>query len=146
MRDQLQRLGAEAEAVRGELRRRQRLEQVEARRLVRTRLATGEMPTIEQVMSADAPPGETRFDHLRCMRDSATEVRLGYASAAHQHVSFTDGGTTEDAEDLATARRLWREGWDFGTSAARGVRIYPVGSRAERVVPPGEVHVGSSLE
>jgi hypothetical protein len=93
------------------------------------------------VIAAEQPADNTRFDDLTYLRESATEVRLGYASASHQEVSFTNGSTTEDAADLGAARRLWREGWDFGTAAARGIRIYPVGSRAEKVVPPTEVHV-----
>lgn len=141
LKTQLDALGLEAEKVRGELRRRERLARVEARRATRTRLGAGEMPTLEAVVAADVPADEVRFDDLGYLRESATAVGLGYASAAHQHVSFTDGTTTVDAADLGTARRLWREGWDFGTVAARGVRLYPVGSRAERVVPPSEVHV-----
>jgi hypothetical protein len=141
VRAELERLGAEADAIRGEIRRRERLAQVESRRATRARLGAGEVPTVEQVMAADDPPDTTPFDDLTYVRDSATEVRLGYAAAAHQEVSFTDGSTTEDARDLGTARRLWRDGWDFGTAAARGIRIYPAGSRAERVVPPSEVHV-----
>lgn len=141
LKSQLDAIVLEAEAVRGEIRRRERLALVEARRATRTRLGAGEMPTLEAVVAADVPADEVRFDDLAYLRESATEVRLGYSSAAHQHVSFTDGSSTVDASDLGTARRLWREGWDFGTVAARGVRLYPLGSRAERVLPPAEVHV-----
>jgi hypothetical protein len=146
VRTELDRLGAEADAVRGELRRRERLAQVESRRGTRARLGAGEMPTVEQVMAADEPSDATRFDDLTFVRDSATEVRLGYAAAAHQEVSFTDGLTTKDATDLGTARRLWRDGWDFGTLAARGIRVYPAGSRAERVIAPSEVHLRLASE
>jgi hypothetical protein len=141
VREELSRLEADAEAVRSEIRRRERLAQVEARREVRSRLGAGEMPTLEDVVAAAEPPDATLFDDLTFVRDSATEVRLGYAAAAHQEVSFTDGSTTTDARDLGTARELWRLGWDFGTAAARGVRVYPAGSRAEKVVPAAEVHV-----
>jgi hypothetical protein len=130
----------EAELLRAELRRRQRLEALQGRRDVRERLGAGEMPTLPALMSAAVPPDATRFDDLTFVRDSATEVRLGYAAAARQEVSFTDGAATRDAADLGTARELWRRGWDFGTAAARGVRVYPVGSRAEKVVPAAEVH------
>jgi hypothetical protein len=75
------------------------------------------------------------------MRESATEVRLGYASSARQTLTLTDGRASEDAGDLGAARGLYARGWDFGTPQARGVRIYPAGTRAERVVPAGEVHV-----
>ena len=146
VREDLVRLERDADAVRGEIRRRERLALVEARRGVRDRLTAGEMPSLEDVVAASEPPDSTRFDDLAYVRDSATEVRLGYAAAAHQHVSFTDGAGTNDAADLGTARELWRAGWDFGTTAARGVRVYPVGSRAEKVVPPAEVHVRRDLE
>ena len=48
------------------------------------------------------------FDHYRFLRESATEVRLGYAASARQSLSFTDGSGTEEASDLA----------DFGTEPA----------------------------
>lgn len=141
LRSRLDGLGVEAEVVRGEIRRRERLALVEARRATRTRLGAGEMPSLEAVVAAEDPPDAVRFDDLGYVRESATEVRLGYASASHQDVSFTDGTTTVDAADLGTARSLWREGWEYGTVATRGVRVYPVGSRAEKVVPPSDVHV-----
>jgi len=81
------------------------------------------------------------LDDLRFVRESATEVRLGYASASRQSLSFTDGSKTEEASDVAAARSLWERGWELGTPLARGVRIYPVGSRAERVVAASEIHV-----
>ena len=141
VRAELARLEQEADAVRNEIRRRERAAQVESRRAVRASLGAGEMPTLEDAVAGDELPDSTSFDELTFVRDSATEVRLGYAAAAHQEVSFTDGSSTADARDLGTARELWRSGWDFGTAAARGVRIYPAGSRAEKVVPPAEVHV-----
>ena len=141
LRADLAELEREAEAVRSEIRRRERVAQVEARRQVRQRLGAGEMPSLEDVVSADDLPDSTRFDELTYVRDSATDVRLGYSAASHQEVSFTDGSSTADAADLATARKLWRAGWDFGTAAARGVRVYPAGSRAEKVVPAAAVHV-----
>ncbi|HEV1997186.1 MAG TPA: hypothetical protein VGR61_03520 [Candidatus Dormibacteraeota bacterium] len=141
VRTELARLEGEADAVRGEIRRRERLAQVDARREVRSRLGAGEMPTLEDVVAGADLPDTTRFDDLTYVRDSATEVRVGYAAAAHQEVSFTDGASTSDAADLGTARGLWRAGWEFGTAAARGVRVYPAGSRAEKMLPAAEVHV-----
>ena len=127
--------------VRSELRRRQRLEELQGRREVRQQLGGGEMPSLLDVVSAAVPPDTTRFDDLAFVRESASEVRLGYSAAAHQEVSFTDGTHTEEAADLGVARALWRRGWEFGTAATRGVRVYPAGSRAEKVIPAGEVHV-----
>jgi hypothetical protein len=141
IRTKLDALGVEAEVVRVEIRRRERLALVGTRRATRTRLGAGEMPSLEALVAAEDPPDAVRFDDLGYVRESATEVRLGYASASHQDVSFTDGTTNVAAADLGTARSLWREGWDYGTVATRGVRVYPVGSRAEKVVPPSDVYV-----
>ena len=146
LRARVDELRREVDALRAELNRRRRLAQLEGRRQVRAELSGGAMPNLEEVVGGSDVADGTRFDELRFVRESATEVRLGYASAAHQSVSFTDGTSSADATDLATARELWRQGWEFGTPLARGVRIYPVGSRAERVVPAAEVHVAGSAE
>ncbi|MFN2463017.1 MAG: hypothetical protein ABR573_03820 [Candidatus Dormibacteria bacterium] len=140
VRERLRDLEARAEALRAELRRRERLESLQGRREVRAQVAAGGMWTLLELVEGPEPGDETRFDDLTYFRDSATRVRLGYAAASRQEVSFTDGTTTEDADDLGSARALWRRGWEFGTVAARGVRIYPLGSRAEKVVPAEEVH------
>jgi len=141
LRQRLQSLESEAEGLRAELRRRQRLEDMQGRRVVREQLGEGVMPSLLDLVTASEPAGSTRFNDLRYLRESASEVRLGYAAASTQEVSFTDGTHTVDAADLAAARELWQRGWEFGTAAARGVRVYPVGSRAEKVVPAAEVHV-----
>jgi multidrug efflux pump subunit AcrA (membrane-fusion protein) len=139
---ELDRLRAEADALRTELRRRRRLAQLRGRQEVRAQLAAGELPTLEDVVSGADPRFEAAsLDDLRFLRESATEVRLGYASASRQSLSFTDGSRTEDASDIAVARSLWEGGWEFGTPLARGVRIYPAGSRAERVVAATEIRV-----
>ena len=140
VRASLQALDAEAELVRAELRRRERLEALAGRRQVREELGGGRMPSLLELVQGLEPPDGTRFDELTYVRDSASEVRLGYSAASRQEVSFTDGSHTRDAADLGAARELWRQGWEFGTAAARGVRVYPVGSRAEKVVPAAEVH------
>jgi len=140
LRARVSELDAEAELLRAELRRRERMEGVQARQLVRDAVGSGALPTLVDLVDSDTPPGTTRFDALTYVRASASEVRLGYAAASQQVVCFTDGTHTEEAVDLDSARALWRRGWEFGTSAARGVRVYPLGSRAEKVVPAVEVH------
>lgn len=143
LQQQVMHLRARVDVVRTELRRRERQEQLKTRQATRAELASGELPSLEDIVSgavtlaADAPA----FDDLRFLRESATEVRLGYSSSSRQAVSFTDGRETEDAHDVAGAWALWARGWDFGSPQARGVRVYPVGSRAERVVPAAEIHV-----
>jgi hypothetical protein len=144
LRAQLQQLAAEAEVVRTELRRRRRAADLEARQAARRVLAEGRTPTLDEVVSGAVEAGfalDTPLEQLRFLRDSATEVRLGYSAAARQAVAFTDGRDTTEAGDLQAAHALWRKGWEFGTPMARGVRIYTAGSRAERVVAATEVHV-----
>ena len=105
-------------------------------------MAAGHIANLEDwVSGAVEMGGSGTFEDYRFLRESATEVRLGYASSARQGVAFTDGRTTEEVADLAAARDLYGRGWEFGTIQARGVRIYPAGSRAERVVPAAEIHV-----
>jgi len=142
LREQIDEIRAEVDAIRTELRRRERLAQVEQRKAVRVELAAGHLPSLEAwVSGAVDGAGSSAFDDYRFLRESATEVRLGYASSARQSLSFTDGRATDDAADLAAARELYAQGWDFGTPQARGVRIYPTGTRAERVVPASEIHL-----
>jgi hypothetical protein len=142
LREQIDEIRAEVDAMRTELRRRERLAQVEARKAVRAELAAGHLPSLEDWVSGAVAAGVSNaFDDYRFLRESATEVRLGYASSARQNLSFTDGRATDDAGDLGAAHDLYTRGWDFGTLQARGVRIYPAGTRAERVVPAAEIHV-----
>jgi hypothetical protein len=142
LREQIDEIRAEVDAIRTELRRRERMAQVEQRKAVRAELAAGHLPSLEDwVSGAVEGAGSGTFDDYRFLRESATEVRLGYASSARQSLSFTDGRATDDAGDLAAARDLYARGWDFGTPQARGVRIYPTGTRAERVVPASEIHL-----
>ena len=142
LRAELDRLRQAGDVIRGELRRRDRLSRLRERQEARAELASGQVPTIEDVVSGAAVGfADAVLDNLRYLRESATEVRLGYASASRQSLSFTDGVATAEAFDVATAHELWSRGWEWGTPAARGVRIYPTGSRAERMVPADEIHV-----
>lgn len=146
LRARVQELLAEQELIRTELRRRRRAADLAARQATRRVLAEGTLPSLDEVVSGAV---EVAFDpaasfaDLKFLRESATEVRLGYAAASRQSVAFSDGRETREVSDLAAARELWRQGWEFGTNTTRGVRVYPVGSRAERVVPATEVHVAA---
>ena len=137
-------LRAKVDVVRTELRRRERAEQLAARQATRRELAEGELPTLEAVVSGAAPPPAEAFDGMRFLRESATEVQLGYASSTRQCLTFTDGRATEDAYDVAAATELWSRGWELGSPQARGVRVYPKGSRAERVIPASEIRVAAA--
>jgi hypothetical protein len=139
---QLAAIRAEADAVRTELRRRDRLARLGQRQAVRADLAAGSLAGLVEVVSgAVASGGSDALDDYRFLRDSATEVRLGYASSSRQSLSFTDGSATEEAGSLAAARELFARGWEFGSPQARGVRVYAAGTRAERVVPAAEIHL-----
>ncbi|MEA2646471.1 MAG: hypothetical protein QOE92_1554, partial [Chloroflexota bacterium] len=101
-------LRARAQVIRTELRRRARVEQLSARQASRARLAGGELPAIEDVVAGAVPGFDSAgLDDLRFMRESATEVRVGYASASRQSLSLTDGAATEEVFDIAAARELW---------------------------------------
>jgi hypothetical protein len=142
LQKQLAAIRVEVEAVRTELRRRERMAQLGRRQAVRAELAAGRVAGLVEVVSGAIEPGGSGvLDDYRFLRESATEVRLGYASSSHQSLSFSDGSATAEAEDLAAARELYARGWDFGTPQARGVRIYAAGTRAERVVPAAEIHL-----
>lgn len=142
LKGEVDRRRAEVEAIRTELRRRVRDDRLRARQDVRAELKSGDLPTLEDVLGGvDDRLAGAAFDTLTFLRESATEVRLGYAAAAHQGLSLTDGAVAEEVFDIAAGRRLWALGWEPGTPATRGVRIYPAGSRAERVVPAAEIHV-----
>ena len=142
LQQQLAAIRAEVDAVRTELRRRERMAQLGQRQAVRAELAAGNLAGLVEVVSGAVDPGGTGvLDDYRFLRESATEVRLGYASSSRQSFSFSDGTATEEADNLATARELYARGWEFGTPQARGVRVYAAGTRAERVVPATEIHV-----
>jgi len=134
----------EVDRIRTELRRRERMEQLGHRRAVREELAAGNLAGLVEVVSGAVDPGGTGvLDDYRFLRESATEVRLGYASSSHMSLSFSDGTATEEADNLGSARELYARGWEFGTPQARGVRVYAAGTRAERVVPATEIHLAA---
>jgi hypothetical protein len=143
LQKELAEVQVEAESIRTELRRRERAQQLEARKAVRQEVAAGALPTLEAVVSGGVTGFDldSAFDDLHFRRESATEVRLGYASAPHETLALTDGQAVQEVASLLAARELYRSGWEFGTPAARGVRIYPVGSKAERLVPASEIVV-----
>jgi hypothetical protein len=143
---QLAAIRAEVDGLRTELRRRERMAQLERRKAVRADLAAGRMAGLVEIISGAVDLGGSGvLDDYRFFRDSATEVRLGYASSGRQSLSFCDGTATEEADSLATARALYLRGWEFGTPQARGVRVYAAGTRAERVVPATEIHVEARI-
>jgi hypothetical protein len=146
LQQRLAAIRAEVDGLRTELRRRLRMAQLDQRKAVRADLAAGKIAALVEVVSGAIDLGGSGvLDDYRFFRDSATEVRLGYASSSRQSLSFSDGKATEEADNLATASQLFLRGWEFGTPQARGVRVYAAGTRAERVVPATDIHVEARI-
>lgn len=108
---------------------------------VRTTVAQGAMPTLQQVAesSNDLVAPETPLNGLQFFRDSGTEVGLGYATAREATVWMTNGSSTTAVKTIAEIRSHYLEGWDFGTAAHAGVRIHIPNSRTEKILPASEV-------
>ena len=141
LEEALARLRVQVQQVASEQRRRERAQHLKTRLQVRTTVAQGQMPTLQQVaessnelVSSDKPLTAFRF-----YRDSGTEVGLGYATAREPTISMTNGANTAVIKTIAEIRDRYQQGWDFGTSAHPGVRIHIPNSRTEKILPPSEV-------
>ena len=143
LEEALGRLRAQIQQVVSEQKRRERSQHLKSRMQVRTTVAQGEMPTLQQVAesSNDLVPPETPLAALKFFRDSGTEVGLGYATAREPTVWMTNGSSTAAVKTIAEIRARYLEGWDFGTAARPGVRIHIPNSRTEKVIQPVEVYV-----
>lgn len=137
----LAKLRISMQQVASEQRRRERALHLKTRLQVRTTVAQGQMPTLQQVaessnelVSSDQPLTAFRF-----YRDSGTEVGLGYATAREPTISMTNGPSTAVIKTIAEIRDRYQQGWDFGTSAHPGVRIHIPNSRTEKILQPSEV-------
>jgi hypothetical protein len=110
---------------------------------VRTTLAEGQVPTLQQIAESAEPllEQELRLSELRFFRDSGTEVGLGYATARQPSLSMTNGSSMVTVATLAELRARFAEGWDFGSATHPGVRIHIPGSRTEKVIPASEIYV-----
>src|SRR5260370_40338333 len=110
---------------------------------VRTTVAQGEMPTLQQVAesSNDLVPSDTALAGLRFFRDSGTEVGLGYATAREPTVWMTNGSSTAAVKTIAEIRSRYLEGRDFGTAAHPRVRIHITNSRTQQMWQGSEVYV-----
>jgi hypothetical protein len=54
---------------------------------------------------------------------------------------MTNGSSTAAVKTIAEIRSRYLEGWDFGTAAHPGVRIYIPNSRTEKILQASEVFV-----
>ena len=133
---QLNELRTRAQEVATEQRRRERAAHVAQRKAVREQAASGEMPTLEAVLSApDALfAGDTPLAGLAAYLSTGGEVGFGFASRPGA-IGFTDGRRQQQARTIGEARQLWADGWEPGAPGVPGVRVHLAGTRVERVVP-----------
>lgn len=123
-----------------ERRRRERAAHVAQRASVRDQARSGSLPSLADALAApdDLYEPETPLSALRVFLKSGGEVGLGFATRPGT-IAFTDGRRQQQAKTWGEARRLASDGWEPGTAGVPGVRVHLVGSRVERVVPPGDV-------
>lgn len=143
LEDALGRLRVQVQQLASEQRRRERQRHLSSRLQVRTTVAKGQMPTLQQVAESleDLVPAQSPLRALRFFRDSGTEVGLGYATAREPTVWMTNGGETVAIRSVAEMRTRYADGWDFGTSAHPGVRIHIPNTRTEKILQPSEIFI-----
>jgi hypothetical protein len=133
---ELDRLRSERDVLATELRRRERLASMNARRDLKQAMKEGSFPSVaELVASAAAGSFEDYVFNLK----TGGEVRLGFPGARSQTVAFTDGRQVAQAKDLAECARYYEAGWDQGAPGKLGLRVHFPGTRTERLVGPEEV-------
>ena len=143
LEEALGRLRAQIQQVASEQKKRERAQHLKTRMQVRTTVAQGQMPTLQQVAesSNDLVPSDASLAALRFFRDSGTQIGLGYATAREPTVWMTNGSSTAAVKTITEIRARYLEGWDFGTAAHPGVRIYIPNSRTEKILRATEVFV-----
>lgn len=141
LEEALGRLRSQIQQVVSEQKRRERTQHLKSRMQVRTTVAQGQLPTLQQVAesSNDLVPPQTALKDVRFFRDSGTEIGLGYATSREPTVWMTNGSRTLAMKTIAEIRAHYAEGWDFGTAAHPGVRMHIPNSRTEKIVQPSDV-------
>ncbi len=123
-----------------ERRRRQRLQQRESRALARAAAASGQAPSLEDLMAtADGPTGS--LTEVALVLKTGGRVVAGFPGARRPTLSLTDGAETIQVDTLGKARRWWQAGWVFGSPGRPGVRVHRAGTRQERLIGADEVFV-----
>jgi hypothetical protein len=138
---ELDRLRAERDVLATELRRRERLASMNARRDLKQAMRDGSFPTFAELVGS-APTGS--FEDYVYNLKTGGEVRLGFPGARSQTVALTDGRQVAQAKDLAECARYYEAGWDLGAPGKPGLRVHFPGTRTERLVVPEEVFARSS--
>ncbi|MGC2207495.1 MAG: hypothetical protein WA724_06525 [Candidatus Dormiibacterota bacterium] len=139
----LAKLAKDAAVVQTEVRRRERQRHIQARKEVRTQVTEGQAPSLGQLVEMAEPPpfGEPSFADLTFLLESGGEVALGYPGSRVPSLQMTDGSATSTVTTLAEARDLYRQGWEIGVPARRGVRVHTPGTRLERLLDPDKCFV-----
>jgi hypothetical protein len=103
----------------------------------------GQAPSLSQLVEAAEVPdfGEPSFAELTFLLESGGEVALGYPGSRTPSLQMTDGSATSTVTTLAEARDLYRQGWEIGVPARRGVRVHTPGTRLERLLDPDKCFV-----
>src|SRR5207244_55566 len=143
LEEALGRLRVQIQQVASEQKKRERSQHLKARMQVRTTVAKGQMPTLQQVAesSNDLVPPDASLAGLRFFRDSGTEIGLGYATGREPTIWMTNGSSTDAVKTVADIRARYLDGWDFGTAQHPGVRIHIPNSRTEKILQASEVFV-----
>jgi hypothetical protein len=143
LEEALGRLRAQIQQVVSEQKKRERAQHLKSRMQVRTTVAQGQMPTLQQVAesSNDLVPPDSSLTGLRFFRDSGTEIGLGYATGREPTIWMTNGSGTAAVKTVAEIRSRFLEGWDFGTASLQGVRIHIPNSRTEKILQASEIFI-----
>jgi hypothetical protein len=141
--EELGRLRAQVQQVVSEQKKRERALHLRGRMQVRTTVKEGQLPNLQQIAesSNDLVPVAAALRDLRFFRDSGTEIGIGYATAREPSLFMTNGREQVAIKTIAELRSRYLDGYDFGTTAHRGVRIHIPNSRTEKVIPAAEVYV-----
>jgi hypothetical protein len=133
---EVDRLRSERDVLATELRRRERLASMNARRDLKQAMREGTFPTLAELVGATATGS---FEEYVYNLKTGGEVKLGFPDARSQTITFTDGRQVAQAKDLAESARYYEAGWDLGAPGKPGIRIHFPGTRTERLVAPEEV-------
>src|SRR5438874_13316419 len=114
LEEALGRLRVQTQQVASEQKKRERSQHLKARMQVRTTVAQGQMPTLQQVAesSNDLVPPDTALTGLRFFRDSGTEIGLGYATGREPTIWMTNGSSTAAIKSIAEIRSRYLDGWE----------------------------------
>src|SRR3982075_1398178 len=114
LEEALGRLRVQIQQGASEQKKRERSQHLKARMQVRTTVAQGQMPTLQQVAESSNAlvPPEAALAGLRFFLDSGTEIGLGYATGREPTVWMTNGSNTAAGETITEIRPRYLERWD----------------------------------